>query len=696
MNEIEKYFSIVYDKLADGSYTIETLEKCDPDIETKSNLYIKYLETTKNVDVDVLYRFIVIQLDYYTFSNIGNVLITDSDYDFATQCLKSYGIKIPTTTTFSPSSKTWQIKEHTAPQMVGSVEKVFSMEEVHNFIKRESQGVFGTTNVIFAPKYDGVGINIEYDPDLLDFSSALTRKDGMKGQELIKVIKNSKNYNDILMSAINEFGSSHGYIKGEILLSQSDFEELVKEKPYKNRRNGTSGVINTPSNIEYARYLTVKPLVYATENSRKKFGYNYCPDGSIIVDIEDLIKNPDMIDETINKILAETHNSEFEYRTDGVVIFIHNIHISYDNVMDHSIAFKTNSKVGITKIEYGYVSIGRTGKATPMIKVQPCDLNETMVTDVSLSNFTKVRKLGLHENDTIMLESSGDVIPMIKDIVKQGSPTPLYFDLRCPMCGKRLVEECSTKGEIEYACKNTACPRIVAGSVTNFLDKLGANGISDTTVLNVYQQLGLQSFSDFLDTEKYRDDLIQLPNWGPVSANNFIDEINRLKEKTVSYGEFIGSLGIPGISTKKCRNIFSNISYNDFVSAIKDRNYDKADSMLYGIDGMATKSITTFMDFFKENIDVIVDVGSRLNLVNDKVASANVVFTGIRDKDAELMLDKYGIETSDNINGKTIAVISANKSSGKSQKAAKMNIPIFDAYSSDMKTIVEYIVNNLL
>jgi hypothetical protein len=74
MIEIEKYFCQVYDKLETGEYHIEDLEQCAPNIEAKSKAYIDYLKNSmlkttifKDVNEDALYKFIVIQLDYYEF-----------------------------------------------------------------------------------------------------------------------------------------------------------------------------------------------------------------------------------------------------------------------------------------------------------------------------------------------------------------------------------------------------------------------------------------------------------------------------------------------------------------------------------------------------------------------------------------------------------------------------------------------------
>lgn len=709
MTELEKYFNQVYDKLETGEYHIETLEECATDIEAKSKAYVDYLKAVSDnsdditiIDVNTLKRFITIQLDYYTFSNTGNVFITDSEYDFVI-CV--YFEIMPdaariTENHFQPSSGTWQLKKHSAPQMVGSVEKVFNTGEVIKFIHSECDNAFGKSIIFFSPKYDGVGVCLQYDPVKVDIISALTRKDGIYGQELIKLVKRTKNYDDIVNYAREVFGSDEGFIKCEIVMSQKDFEELIKEKPYKNRRNGTSGIINTPANIEYAKYLTIIPLIFGIKG-KTKFTYDYRPNMCEYTAFtftypksnEEL---EDMVRDYIQYILDKSHTSEYEYRTDGVVIFIDNYHFQYPNVMSHAIAYKTNSNSAITKIVNGYISIGRSGKATPMIKVEPCDLNETVVTDVSLSNFNKVQKLGLKEGDTIEIVSSGDVIPMVANIIKHNTISDLYFDLRCPICGYTLSHYVSGTGSAEYECRNPNCPRVVTGKITNFLEKLGANGISDQTILNIYESLNIRDIVEFLNTDKYKADLMTLPDWGATSANNFCNEIERIKNKPITHGEFLGAMSIPGISTKKCKALFSTVDYDEFMDLVHKGKFDKADTALYNVKGFSIKTISTFMDFIRTNIGLIDKLSEYFTLVKDKRSQANVVFTGFRNAEAEEYLSRKGVDVSDNINSLTIAVISANKSSGKTKQAIKKNIPIFDAYSAPIIEICDYVISNLL
>jgi NAD-dependent DNA ligase len=268
--------------------------------------------------------------------------------------------------------------------------------------------------------------------------------------------------------------------------------------------------------------------------------------------------------------------------------------------------------------------------------------------------------------------------------------------LTCPICGYRLTPYESGTGSTEYECRNNSCPRIITGKITNFLDKLGAVGISDQSVLDIYEKLKLRDIVEFLDTDKYRHDLIEMPSWGVQSANNFCDEIARLKSKPITHGEFLGAMGIPGISTKKCKTLFSNVSYDEFMKLCHQGKYDEADEPLYDVKGFSVKTLDTFMDFIKSNLSLIDKLSEMFTLVDDKKSEANVVFTGLRDKDAEEYLSRRGVDVSDNINAQTIAVISANKSSGKTKKAIDRGIAVFDAYSAPLTEICDYIVANLV
>ena len=113
-------------------------------------------------------------------------------------------------------------------------------------------------------------------------------------------------------------------------------------------------------------------------------------------------------------MMEKIRDKKCPYRVDGVIRLPVLSHFDRNDVMANAMAFKINTAENYTKIEYGYVSIGRSGKATPMLHVEPCEVNETTVTDVNVGSFPIFYRLGLHEGETILVYSAGAVIPQMK------------------------------------------------------------------------------------------------------------------------------------------------------------------------------------------------------------------------------------------------------------------------------------------
>ena len=107
---------------------------------------------------------------------------------------------------------------------------------------------------------------------------ALTRKDGYAGQNILELVMNAENIDEVKNLAYQKIKSGNGCIKCEILCSTANFEELKKVAGYSNRRSAVSGIVSTPSNIKYAKYLTIMPLLYKDGDE-----FIYAPEDSEIV-----------------------------------------------------------------------------------------------------------------------------------------------------------------------------------------------------------------------------------------------------------------------------------------------------------------------------------------------------------------------------------------------------------------------------
>lgn len=622
---------------------------------------------TKNVDPNdpELLAFLKICLDVYTYSLTGEVLIPDSLYD---QCMQVYRSDGKDLLVFSdPIGRKWNMIEHEIPGVVGTIDKVYNYKELKVYLSRFR----GIESFIISPKYDGISAAIKVERGEIIY--AATRYNGIQGQDITALIKrasNGKNFIDRI--------HQNGFYKCELCVSTDDFEELKTIKPYANRRSATSGIINTPTNIEFARFVTVIPLAFYNPATQV---LEYIAPGQKRV----AYYSPADLMEDVEHLLSQIRDRKFPFRVDGVVINPDRTKLGPPNaldLMDTSIAFKVNTAEGRTKIRYGYMSVGRTGKAVPCLKVEPVEVNETTVEDVSLGSYDKFLSMDLKEGEEVIVYSAGDVIPQIKlpeDRENFENAPDLKIDKHCPYCGERLE-----RSYTEYACRNPNCIRVITGRISNFLDKLGVQGFSDRSVEMIYESLGVRTLIDFLRLSK--ESLERVEGFSSVSADNLIGELHAMMNRSISLSKFFGAMGIENISEKKCRKIFECVKLSDLIAGGKKR-FENIYWELQGANGVGEKTAQTFVDYVQENLDEIRELLQMFNVEKDIRFKGNFCFTGFRPDSAHVeRIRKLGYEVSDgSVTGETIALFTASieKQSTKSKAAIKKGIPIYPAHQLD-------------
>ena len=612
-----------------------------------------------------LVAFLKICLDVYTYSLSGEVLIPDSLYD---QCMQVYRSGGNDLIVYADTiGKKWNMIDHEIPGVVGTIDKVYTYKELKNYLSRFRGIEFYT----ISPKYDGISASVKVKDGEIVY--AATRYNGIQGQDITALVKRASNAKSFI-----DGEHRNGFYKCELCVSTKDFEELKKIKPYANRRSATSGIINTPSNLEFARFVTVIPLAFYDPRREK---LDYIAPGQRRVSFY----SPADLMEDVENLLSKIRTRDFPFRVDGVVINPDRDKLGPPNeldLMDTSIAFKVNTAEGRTRIRYGYMSVGRTGKAVPCIKVEPVEVNETIVEDVSLGSYDKFLSMDLKEGEEVIVYSAGDVIPQIKlpdDRENFDNAPELKIDKHCPYCGERLE-----RNYTEYACRNPNCIRVITGRISNFLDKLGVQGFSDRSVEMIYEALGIRTIVDFLHLT--RGQIESIEGFSQVSSDNLIGELEAMMNRSVSLSKFFGAMGIENISEKKCRKIFEYVKLTDILSGNK-KKLDEIFWELQCTNGVGEKTASTFIEFVKDNLDEIRQLVQMFNIENDIRFKGNFCFTGFRpDQEHVDRIHRLGFEVSEgSVTGETRALFTASieKQSTKSKAAIKKGIPIYPAHQLD-------------
>lgn len=653
----------------------------------------------------------------YTYSKEGHILMSDKAYDMLMteyvnrghdslldpaldftekeiydavlkfSCRDSYIFQKLYTHNKNPR---WKLISHEDPAIVGSITKVY---EEMLFVEYVDQMTNATDKFVIAPKYDGISASIKMIDGKMEYVA--TRRDGVKGLNITECINTIPDIENWIMSTFKQnyemiYGEEidinklrDGYYKVEILMTLDDFIMMRENEiaMYANRRSAVSGIISTPMNIKYAKYLTIMPLLFKPINAAKNFVL-YAPGYSTIIMTNGFVNHFKIL----RKMLDSVKEKTFPYRADGVVCYPVMDAVDERDYMKYALAFKVNTISSKTQIVYGYVSVGKRGKSVPMLNVQPAEVNETIVSDVSLCSWDSYASMDLHEEETVIVYSAGDVIPQAKPCDPKEYPKNskrLYIEKICPYCHnelKRIINE--------YWCINQQCPRISSGKISNFMEKIGSVNVADGLIINLYNE-GI--IHDTMDLFLYSVDRLKtdrVKGWGERKIKILENELARLRNEPLEISTFIGALGIKGISKKKSRLIFAKYDIEYILSI--NSEYELT-NLLMDIKGIGEINAESFSEFIFENREYINKLMSIFIIIPDKEYKGNIVFTGFRDEELENQFELLGYAVSDTVNTSTVAVLDGSNSGNTEscKKARKRNIEIIN------RTNVDYLINKL-
>ena len=628
-----------------------------------------------------LYALLMLNLDQYSYGNNGDVILSDHEYDLLHILYMDHGGKqIIYPDTFESQ---WKLVPHKAKWMVGSVAKSYTVDEMYDFIddicRSTNKNVYEIEWII-SPKFDGISACLEIKNHQL--IQAITRGTRAEGQDITAVVAKAANLSDILMN------HDTGFMKVELCVPQKYFEPL-RLQGYKNRRSATSAIVNSPKNLDNAQYIEAVPLLWY-ESRDDEYGYHIDynpPDAITIKDVE----NKRQIMDQMLRLLATLKDpkNHYEYRVDGVILFPMILYKNLNDVMENSMAFKINTAEALTTIKYGYVSMGRTGRAVPMIKVEPYEVNETIVEDVTLGSFALFKRMHLYEGERVIIYSAGDVIPEMKFPEKRMIPDGaklLRIPEICPYCGSELVDA---------ACPNPMCKRKITGRITNFLERTDiTSDISDKTIEDLYDAKKIRNIVDLFKLQV--NDIASLNGYTEAGAMKMINQFNILRTTPIPYSRFFGALGCPGISLKIAAGIFDAMTMDELMGL---KGWDRV-TLLMSVDKLGMTRAQIISDFIDQHYQEIYELMEIMNLIKDRKYFGNVVFSGFRDSSWEAKFDQIGFRVGDSVTRETAACIVANMGTTKAKAALKKGTPLYlstdiDRAYADCKLMSETLDKNL-
>lgn len=488
-----------------------------------------------------------------------------------------------------------------------SLNDVFDQAELQAWINRLSKLLPPGTKVeYFADlKMDGLAAALVYQNGL--FSRAITRGDGYVGEDVTANVRTIESVPLKLRSSpqYKNFLQGRTEIRGEIVMYKKDFNELNRRRDendlpkFANPRNLAAGTIRQLD----PKLVAARPLHFhaydlirtdASEVKSYAFANRALRELGLMANAE--AKTLNSIADIIKFAKAWEHRrSRLPFNTDGLVIKINDKQTFTQlgvvgKAPRGAVAFKYPAEQSTTKVKDIFVSIGRTGAATPVAMLEPVIVSGSTVQMATLHNEGEIKRKDIRIGDTVIIQKAGDIIPEVVEplpSLRSGAEKQFVMPSHCPECGTKLVKAKDT--EAVWRCPNESCPSRAWKRIQHFASKsaLDIEGLGEK---NVIALIGAGLVKDPADLYKItKNDVLKLDRFAEVSAGKLVRSI--ADKKNPPLDRFIYGLGIRHVGAQTALDLARHFKK---LSRISSSTIDE----LSGIEGIGEVVAESIVEWF--------------------------------------------------------------------------------------------------
>lgn len=595
-----------------------------------------------------------------------------------------------------------------------SLENAFSDDEVAEFVARirrflrldDDEAVVLTAE----PKIDGLSCSLRYEKGRL--VQALTRGDGQVGEDVTENVRTIADIPEFLPE--EDFGSVEVFeVRGEVYMAKADFialnRRLLEEadgtgkeaRQFANPRNAAAGSLRQKNPAVTAsrplRFLAwgwgeVSTLPGDTQSAIiAHFRHGGFPVSDLFVGPVDLAGALDQYRR------IEAVRADLPFDIDGVVYKLDRIDWQQrlgfvGRAPRWALAHKFPAERAQTTLERIDIQVGRTGKLTPVARLEPVTVGGVVVTNATLHNADEIARLGVRPGDRIVLQRAGDVIPQIvENLTREAERPEWHFPTACPECGSDAVSE---EGEVDIRCTGgLICPAQRVERLRHFASRgaLDIEGLGATHVEAFFRDGLLHSPADIFRLKDRREDLIGRERWAATSVDNLLAAIEA--KRTPDPARFLFGLGIRHVGAVTARDLVKAFGTVQRIAEVAMRAADDPDALaeLTQVEGVGPVVAEALVDFFAEphNREAWDDLLSEVaplpyvsNVRESQVSGQTLVFTGTLETlsrdEAKAQAEALGARVAGSVSAKTDLVIAGPGAGSKLKKAAELGVKVID------------------
>ncbi len=567
-------------------------------------------------------------------------------------------------------------------------------------------------------KFDGLAINLRYEHGVL--VQAATRGDGETGEDVtqnIRTVRGHAGAGGGVPLRLEGCSADVLEVRGEVYMRRDDFEQLNErqrergDKTFVNPRNAAAGAVRQLD----PRIAAQRPLSFfayglgdvrgwalpdthcAVLDALAEMGLPVCSDRSVVQGAAGLV--------AFHRAIG-ARRDELPFDIDGVVYKVNRLELQRQlgfvtREPRWAVAHKYPAQEQMTQLRAVEVQVGRTGKLTPVAKLEPVFVGGTTVSNATLHNLFELRRKRVRAGDTVIVRRAGDVIPEIVGRVSNGAaavasdgadnPRPAYVpNFRmprvCPVCGSQVMRE---KGSVEHRCTGGLyCAAQRKQALLHFAGRRAMNieGLGDKLVDQLVDGGVIRTLPELYTLGLTT--LVALERMGARSAQNLVDELARSRSTTLA--RFLYALGIRHVGEATAKDLARHFGAMDRLMSASETQLAEVPD----VGPVVAHSIRAFFDqpHNREVVEQLRAAGvtwPEHDAAPDRapdaplpLAGRTLVLTGtlpgLDREQAKALIESAGGKVAGSVSKKTHYVVAGAEAGSKLERARELGVPVLD------------------
>jgi DNA ligase (NAD+) len=592
---------------------------------------------------------------------------------------------------------------HAVPMLSIQTETDTTAEGARAFdarVRRELELPDGAAPVAYAAelKFDGLAINLRYEHGVL--VQAATRGDGETGEDV------TQNIRTIGQIPLRLRGDAPPVleVRGEVYMRRDDFERLNArqrergEKTYVNPRNTAAGAVRQLDPAVTAS----RPLSFYAYGLGEAQGLPVFARHSELMGwlqglglpVNDRRRMCMGADELVAFHRAvEAERDALPFDIDGVVYKVDRLdsqrQLGFKSREPRwAVAHKFPAQEQATRLNGIDIQVGRTGKLTPVAKLEPVFVGGTTVSNATLHNRFELRRKGVRVGDTVIVRRAGDVIPEVVGRMPGARDTGAAYvpnfamPRECPVCGSPVRRE---KGSLEHRCTGGLfCAAQRKQALLHFAGRraMDIEGLGDKLVDQLVDAGLVRTLPELYTLGVAK--LSALERMAEKSAANLVAALEKSKQTTLA--RFLYALGIRHVGESTAKDLARHFGTLDALM-------DATREQLLEVNDVGPIVADSVLQFFaqphhREIVERLRAVGIGWPEAGAQeqgprpLAGLTLVLTGTlptlgRDQ-AQALIEAAGGKVSGSVSKKTSYVVAGAEAGSKLAKAQELGVPVLD------------------